>query len=170
MVAANGADGWATCPLTEGGFVRVSSNPAVLPSAIRRRRGPPGAAIAPRLGEPPILADDVSMIGDDVPSFVAHRNVSAARLLTLARQYGVRLVTFEGGVRALGGADVELLRALSGPAAFLVATNPKLVERLSPRARRPPASRFISPPDGGPAAEGPRARGALRRSTLGRAA
>jgi toxin-antitoxin system PIN domain toxin len=32
--AANSAGGWATCPMTESGFVRVSSNPKVLPSPI----------------------------------------------------------------------------------------------------------------------------------------
>jgi toxin-antitoxin system PIN domain toxin len=32
--AANSSAGWATCPLTESGFVRVSSNRKVLPSAI----------------------------------------------------------------------------------------------------------------------------------------
>ena len=32
--AARAADGWATCPITESGFVRVSSNPKVLPNAI----------------------------------------------------------------------------------------------------------------------------------------
>jgi uncharacterized protein len=32
--AENSSSGWATCPLTESGFVRVSSNPQVLPVAI----------------------------------------------------------------------------------------------------------------------------------------
>jgi toxin-antitoxin system PIN domain toxin len=32
--AANAGRGWATCPITESGFVRVSSNPKVLPSPI----------------------------------------------------------------------------------------------------------------------------------------
>jgi predicted nucleic acid-binding protein len=58
------------------------------------------------------LADDVSMTDEDVPPLVGHRQVSDAHLLTLARRHGVRLITFDGGVRALGGADVELLTAL----------------------------------------------------------
>ncbi len=32
--SANDSADWATCPITESGFVRVSSNPIVLPSAI----------------------------------------------------------------------------------------------------------------------------------------
>ena len=27
-------DGWATCPMTECGFVRISSNPKILPNAV----------------------------------------------------------------------------------------------------------------------------------------
>ena len=32
--STNSRDGWSTCPVTESGFVRVSSNPKVLPSPI----------------------------------------------------------------------------------------------------------------------------------------
>src|SRR5687767_15270532 len=32
--ATNASQGWATCPITESGFVRVSTNPKVLPSPI----------------------------------------------------------------------------------------------------------------------------------------
>jgi hypothetical protein len=44
--AANSAGGWATCPITESGFVRVSSPPKVLPSPIgvEPARRPVGAA------------------------------------------------------------------------------------------------------------------------------
>lgn len=46
---ANATLGWATCPLTEAGFVRVSTNPKVLPSAIGT--GPRGTT---RRGRPPL--------------------------------------------------------------------------------------------------------------------
>jgi uncharacterized protein len=110
--AANGADGWATCSPTESGFVRVSSNPTALPSAIgvedaRRVLGSLRAA-----GSHRFLVDDVSMTDDDVPPLVGHRQVSDAHLLTLARRHGARLVTFDGGARAMDGDDVELLTAL----------------------------------------------------------
>lgn len=50
---ANATLGWATCPLTEAGFVRVSTNPKVLPSDRDRRRstGPRGTT---RRGRPPL--------------------------------------------------------------------------------------------------------------------
>ena len=109
---ANGADGWATCPLTESGFVRVSSNPTVLPSAIGVEDARRVLALLRAVGRHRFLVDDVSMTDDDVPTLVGHRQVSDAHLLTLARRHGVRLVTFDGGAHALGGDDVELLTAL----------------------------------------------------------
>lgn len=110
--AASGTDGWATCPLTESGFVRVSSNPIVLPSAIGTDDARRVLALLRAAGSHRFLVDDVSMTDDDVPCLVGHRQVSDAHLLTLARRHGVRLVTFDGGARAMGGDDVELLTAL----------------------------------------------------------
>jgi toxin-antitoxin system PIN domain toxin len=111
--AANGPDGWATCPITESGFVRVSSNPKVLPAplaveaardALRALRGAHGHRF---------LADDVSIGDDDVPRLNGHRQVTDAHLLTLARRNGLRIVTFDAGLTDLaGGRDVELLTAL----------------------------------------------------------
>ena len=109
---AKGADGWATCPLTESGFVRVSSNPTVMPSAIGVEEARRVLALLRAAGRHRFLADDVSMTDVDVPPLVGHRQVSDAHLLTVARRHGVRVITFDGGVRALGGPDVELLTAL----------------------------------------------------------
>ena len=106
----SGGDGWATCPVTESGFVRVSSNPKVLPSpatigaalgvlsALRRAKGHR------------FLADDVSMVDPDLPRIAGHRQVTDAHLLTIARRHGTRVVTFDAGLAALAdGRDVELL-------------------------------------------------------------
>ena len=109
----NASAGWVTCPITESGFVRVSSNPIVLPSAIgvEAARGVLSALHAhPRHR---FLADDVSLSDRDVPSIAGYRQVTDAHLLTLARRRGVRLVTFDASIRAMGGAsDVELLSTL----------------------------------------------------------
>jgi uncharacterized protein len=110
---ANGSVGGATSPITESGFVRVSSNPIVLPSAIGidAARG-----VLTTLRAHPnhrFLSDDVSMGDRDVPSIAGYRQVTDAHLLTLARRCGVRLVTFDSGILALGGGnDVEVLTAL----------------------------------------------------------
>ena len=97
--------------MTESGFVRVSSNPTVLPSAIGVEDARRVLAMLRAAGSHRFLVDDISMTDDDVPPLVGHRQVSDAHLLTLARRYGVRLITFDGGLRALGGPDVELLKA-----------------------------------------------------------
>lgn len=111
--ATNASAGWATCPLTESGFVRVSSNPVVLPSAIRVEDARGVLAALRAVGAHRFLIDDVSITDGDVPVLVGHQQVSDAHLITLARRHRTRLVTFDGGALALGGqADVELLTAL----------------------------------------------------------
>ncbi len=109
---ANAAAGWATCPLTESGFVRVSANPVVLPSAIGVEEARRVLGLLRAAGRHQFLVDDVSMTDDDVPPLLGHRQVTGAHLLSLAQRHGLRLISFDGGVRALGGTDVELLRAL----------------------------------------------------------
>jgi len=109
---ARTADGWATCPVTESGFVRVSSNPKVLPSfiAVEAARGVLSALRD--VGGHRFLVNDVSLTDPDVPAIVGHRQVTDAQLLTLARRHGIRLVTFDAGIAALAeGRDVELLIA-----------------------------------------------------------
>ncbi|CAN5581533.1 type II toxin-antitoxin system VapC family toxin [soil metagenome] len=110
--AAKSVDGWATCPVTESGFVRVSSNPKVLSCfiAVEDARGVLSALRD--VGDHRFLVNDVSLADSDIPPIVAHRQVTDAQLLTLARRHGTRLVTFDAGVAALAeGRDVELLSA-----------------------------------------------------------
>jgi toxin-antitoxin system PIN domain toxin len=110
--AANSSAGWATCPLTESGFVRVSSNPKVLPSAIGIDAARAVLTALRAADGHRFLTDDVSLSDDDVPAINGHRQVTDAHLLTLARRRGVRLVTFDAGIVALArGRDVELLTA-----------------------------------------------------------
>jgi len=108
-------DGWATCPVTESGFVRVSSNARVIPDA-----RPPQKAIA-LLGEMTRLPghifwpDDVSIAGCGAGPFervVGYRQITDAHLLTLAIRRGGRLATFDRSVTALvpgNEAAVELI-------------------------------------------------------------
>lgn len=95
---------WATCALTECGFVRVSSNATVIPYA-----STPAAAIQ-LLSEIVALpghefwADDVrNVVGSGVdPSLVVgHRQVTDAHLLALAAARGGRLATLDRGLRHL---------------------------------------------------------------------
>jgi uncharacterized protein len=105
--------GWATCPVTESGFVRVSSNPKVLPSAIGVEAARGVLTSLRALPGHQFLIDDVSITDDDVPSLVGHRQVTDAHLLTLAKRHELRLVTFDSGLLALADRNaVELLPAL----------------------------------------------------------
>ncbi len=109
----NSLHGWATCPITESGFVRVSSNPKVLPIPVGIDAAHTVLATLRALDGHRFLNDDVSLCDADVPSMTGHRQVTDAHLLTLARRHGARLVTFDAGALALGaGQDVELLTVL----------------------------------------------------------
>jgi uncharacterized protein len=111
--AANRAAGWATCPITESGFVRVSSNPKLLPSPIGVEAARSVVAALRAAQGHRFLADDVSICDGDVPVLAGHRQVTDAHLLTLARRHSVPVITFDAGLLALGGADdVVLLSAL----------------------------------------------------------
>jgi uncharacterized protein len=110
---ANASAGWATCPATESGFVRVSSNPVVLPSAIGVTAARGVLAALRAHPDHRFLSDDVSMSDVDVPAIAGYRQVTDAHLLTLARRRGVRLVTFDASILAVGDrSDVEVLTAL----------------------------------------------------------
>lgn len=111
--AENHHAGWATCPMTESGFVRVSSNPKVLPSAVGVDAARSVLAALRALDGHCFLSDDVSLTDEDVPAMSGYRQVTDAHLLTLARRRDMRLLTFDAGVPALAqGRGVELLTTL----------------------------------------------------------
>jgi uncharacterized protein len=110
---ANGAAGWATCPMTESGFVRVSANPKVLPSAISVKAARAVLSALRSTDGHRFIVDDVSITDADVPKMSGFRQISDGHLLALARRRGMRLVTFDAAVLKLAeGRDVELLTAL----------------------------------------------------------
>ncbi len=111
--AEHATHGWATCPLTESGFVRVSSNRKVLPHAISVEDARGVIAAMRNVAEHRFLVDDVSITDSDVPRLSGHRQVSDAHLLTLARRNDAQLVTFDAGLSSLAqGRDVEVLSVL----------------------------------------------------------
>lgn len=111
--AEHSATGWATCPITESGFVRVSSNPKILPSAIGVDAARAVLSVLRTTNGHHFLTDDVSLTDGDVPAMTGHRQVTDAHLLTLVRRRGACLVTFDAALVTLArGRDVELLTAL----------------------------------------------------------
>jgi toxin-antitoxin system PIN domain toxin len=93
--------GWATCPVTESGFVRVSSNRRVTPAATR-----PEAAILllrelTALPGHAFWADDTSIARSRwiaAERLLGHGQVTDAHLLALTLRRQGRIVTFDGGI------------------------------------------------------------------------
>lgn len=108
-------EGWATCPLTESGFVRVSSNTRAIPDArspmeaiglLRRMRALPGHHF---------WTDDVSPADEDATPFqavVGYRQVTDAHLLTLTVRKGGRLATFDRALIDLAGHDKTAVESI----------------------------------------------------------
>jgi len=102
---------WATCPVSEAGFVRISSNPKALAGALSVDEARSVLRDLCEAGEHQFLINDVSLLDTDAPPIAGHRQVTDALLLTVARRAGVPLVTFDTALAALaGGNGVELLR------------------------------------------------------------
>lgn len=89
--------GWASCPLTQNGCLRIMSQPAY-PSPL------PVAAVAHRLGQATahpshaFLPDDYSMLDGltvDWSQVLGHRQITDSYLLGLAVRHGCRFVTFD---------------------------------------------------------------------------
>lgn len=107
-------EGWATCPLTESGFVRVSSNRRAIATArtveetvvvLRAWRQQPGHAF---------WADDVSLAACreiDVNRIAGYRQVTDAHLLVLTIRRQGQLATFDRAAASLAPSpdDVVLL-------------------------------------------------------------
>jgi toxin-antitoxin system PIN domain toxin len=112
--AQNASSGWATCPLTESGFVRVSSNPKILPAAVMVADARVALVSLCSAAGHEFLIDDVSLGDADVPAINGYRQVTDVHLLTLARRHAQRLVTFDAAMLAHdgGAGDVELLSGL----------------------------------------------------------
>lgn len=96
--------GWATCPITQAAFVRLSSNPSVSRNALH-----PSAAIAllEKNSQNPYhqFWNDNLCLPDAVAPFHAqvnsHQQIVDAYLLGLAARKKARLVTFDKAIAAL---------------------------------------------------------------------
>jgi uncharacterized protein len=98
------ASGWATCPITQLGFVRVSSNPKVIRDAVT----PTDAlAMLERLMALPghrFWPDEICLSGSGPfasLALVGHRQLTDAYLLSLAQHREGKLATLDGGIATL---------------------------------------------------------------------
>jgi toxin-antitoxin system PIN domain toxin len=110
-------DGWATCPITESGFVRVSSNTLVLPDARTPSEARTLLAALRTKGTHRFWEDDVSAVDDPFGLFataVGHRQVKDAHLLSLAIRRGGALATFDRGLMELATAHLGSVVLIGG--------------------------------------------------------
>jgi toxin-antitoxin system PIN domain toxin len=108
---------WATCAITQLGFIRLSSNPAFTPDAkspaecrqLLRQMLRKGKHYY--LDKLPSVADRA---GDSLYSrMLGHQQVTDAYLVYLCRKSGFRLATFDQRLAAIGeGAEVTCINAL----------------------------------------------------------
>jgi len=105
-------DRWATCALTQIGFIRLSSNPA----AVQARKTPAEAALL--LAE--MVSDPLHVYLDSLPpatsqaflpafeKITGSKQVMDTYLLSLARQSRATFVTFDARLRELAGSAVKI--------------------------------------------------------------
>jgi hypothetical protein len=105
-------DRWATCALTELGFIRLSSNPAAVPAA----KTPAEAAtlLAAMVNDPLHVYIKLLSAPSDEESIqvferiLGNKQVTDAYLLRLARQHQAKLTTFDSKLRALARSEKEI--------------------------------------------------------------
>jgi uncharacterized protein len=99
-----GREAWSTCPITQLGFIRISSNPKI----IREAASPRDAlavleqviALSGHQFWPDAIAPAQAAILSSL-ALVGHRQVTDAYLLALAQHRKGKLATFDGGVAEL---------------------------------------------------------------------
>ncbi len=99
---AHQEEGFATCPITEAGFVRISLNPKVVGEA---KSTPTVLSVLARFKELPghvfWPADlDLESALIPLPLLAGHRQVTDFYLLSLATAKGGSLATFDRGIKA----------------------------------------------------------------------
>jgi hypothetical protein len=108
--------GWVTCPITQSGFVRISSNAKIIDGAES-----PQAALALlrqmlRLEHHHFWADDLNLATAANGPFArvgGYRQMTDAYLLALAAAKGGRLVTLDRGVSTLVPQDWRVADVLT---------------------------------------------------------
>jgi toxin-antitoxin system PIN domain toxin len=98
--AKHASEGWASCPITQNGCIRIMSNPAY-PNPL------PVQAVVERLGQGcnqdihEFWPDDVSLLDSDIVDstrIYGPRQLTDLYLLALAVRHEGRLVTFDTGI------------------------------------------------------------------------
>lgn len=102
--ARNAGGGWATCPMTQAGFVRIVSNPAFSRDAVTPKEAIQLLAANMQHRAHQFWADEIDVVEAMVPfaeRLKGHQQVTDAYLLGLARQKKGKLATMDKAVTEL---------------------------------------------------------------------
>ncbi|MEE9395843.1 MAG: TA system VapC family ribonuclease toxin [Methylococcales bacterium] len=97
-------NGWATCPITQSGFVRLSSNPKVLPEAVSPNEALQLLDQITRLSNHLFWQDSITLseaIIFQQANIIGYRQVTDAYLLSLALHNKGHLTSFDKGIATL---------------------------------------------------------------------
>jgi hypothetical protein len=100
----NARKGWATCPFTEAGFVRIISNPASSKHVIRPAQAIEILEDSQKFPVHEFWKDDLSLAEATTvfrEYLTGHQQTNDAYLLGLAAKHKGRMVTFDKGIAAL---------------------------------------------------------------------
>jgi toxin-antitoxin system PIN domain toxin len=101
---ATGHKHWATCPLTQLGFIRISSNPKIIPEATSPREALEMLGRITALPGHVFWPDQITPLAAPIfnsTALVGHRQLTGAYLLALARHHHGKLATIDGGPEQL---------------------------------------------------------------------
>jgi len=96
--------GWATSPVTQSAFVRVSSSSRILPGARTPREALELLRRIVALPDHVFWEDDISIAASDLvdeTKLLGHRQITDAHLLAVALRHGGRLATLDRGVTSV---------------------------------------------------------------------
>ncbi len=105
---SSGKDNWGVCPLTEIGFVRITTNPSFYPGP--RTHEQATSALAELANRPgyrywPLTESWTALTAPFAPRISGHQQVTDAYLLGLAIKENGVLVTFDKGIKYIAGAE-----------------------------------------------------------------
>jgi len=103
-LTANRQHTWATCPITQSGLLRISSNPKIIPEAVSPAQALTLLNTLVELPEHQFWPDAVSVTDSPVfqgKTLLGHRQVTDAYLLSLCIHNEGRLVTFDKAIKTM---------------------------------------------------------------------
>jgi uncharacterized protein len=110
---------FSTCPITQTGFVRISSNPAFTPNPRTPQEALQVMNEITRMAGHGFVPDDLSAPAalSDASTLATHRQVTDAYLLALAVAHNAVLATLDRGIRGLARRCPERLEIILAGAA-----------------------------------------------------